>query len=383
MEREKNYFDVVIAGAGIAGLLTAWYLSKKKLKIAVLEQKKEAGYPVCCGEAVSKKAFDNLGFSYDSFIDTSIKGFRVFLPDKNFFYVDTEGYLINRDKFEKNIAENLAMDGVRLFFGTKVLNIKKEKNAYIIFTSRGNFYSDFMIGADGPDSITDKTFFKNSYETIDAVQFKIKKENFHYDTGNFLDFYYDNLSKFYFWVFAKQKEINLGGIVKGRDTLIKFITKNFPMTEPGHAFFSRGKIPKSWIKKQIYRDNCFLVGDAAGLTNPVSLAGIYSSIFSAKTCSECIFSFLESHDKKHLFNYEKIIRKELYSPAVDFVVKYCYSMPEKTLNFVGNYFKGSSYRKKDFLKFFRMSFKNPWIYKYLPALIIQRQLLRYGKDKLW
>lgn len=383
MQLKKTYYDIAIIGGSIAGLTTAYYLLKTGLKIIILEQKKETGYPVCCGEAISKKSLDNLEFFDNSFIDTNVKGFRVFFPDKNFFYVDTEGYLINRDKFEKHIAKEIMKKGVNLLLNTKVVNIEKNENSYSVSTANKTFYAKFIVGADGPASITDNIIFKNKYILTDAVQFKIKKTDFPYHTNDYLNFYYHKLSPFYFWVFEKQNEINIGGAVKDKETLIKFIKEYFPSTGLKNAFFSRGKIPVSWIKKQIYRENCFLTGDAAGLTNPVSFAGIYSAIKSAKICAECINLYFKSYNKKYLLNYEKIIRKILYSPVVNFIAKHCYSIPEKILNFIGDYFNGSNYKKKDFFKFFKMSLKLPEIYRYLLPLIIHRQLLRYCKDKLW
>ena len=74
----ENY-DVIIAGGGPAGLTAAFHLAEKGMKTCVLERKKEIGYPVCCGEAVSKKSLKQVSFYDDSFIDKEVKGFRIFL----------------------------------------------------------------------------------------------------------------------------------------------------------------------------------------------------------------------------------------------------------------------------------------------------------------
>jgi len=383
METKEEIYDIAIVGASIAGLISAYFLSKTNLKIIILEQKKEIGSPVCCGEAISKKALENLDFSAGSFIDTEVKGFRIYFPNKKYFYVNTGGYILNRDKFEKNVADFLLKKNIKIYLRAKVIDIKKQLENYVIFTDKNKFYSKFLIGADGPVSTVDKILFKNKYILIDAIQFKIKKEFFPYKINEYLNFYYDNLSKYYFWVFEKQNEINIGGAIKEKNELIKFINKYFPMAKLENSYFSRGKIPVSWIKNNLYKENCFLTGDAAGLTNPVSFAGIYSAIISARICAECISMYNSSKNKEYLYNYEKKIKKKLKLPFINFVSKHCYNLPEDILNFIGNYFDGANYRKKDFVKFFKMSLNNHKIYKYIIPLALHRELLRYYGDKIW
>src|SRR5665811_362029 len=105
-------------------------------------------------------------------------------------------------------------------------------------------------------------------------RYKIRNDGCRYDSGNYLDFYYDTLSNYYFWIFEKTKEINAGGLVKNKEVLIEFIKKHVPGGDFKYKGFCRGLIPISGIKDKIFSQNAFLIGDAAALTNPVTFAGI-------------------------------------------------------------------------------------------------------------
>ena len=49
----KEFYDIIIVGAGPAGTTAARYAAQKGLSVLVLEKDRDVGYPVRCGEAVS------------------------------------------------------------------------------------------------------------------------------------------------------------------------------------------------------------------------------------------------------------------------------------------------------------------------------------------
>ena len=51
-------FDVVVVGAGPVGSTIAYYLSNYGLDVAIIDKKKQIGYPLQCAGILSKHIFE-------------------------------------------------------------------------------------------------------------------------------------------------------------------------------------------------------------------------------------------------------------------------------------------------------------------------------------
>lgn len=49
----KNECEIIVVGAVSAGSMAAWFVAEQG--VSVLEKDRDVGYPVRCGEAISKK----------------------------------------------------------------------------------------------------------------------------------------------------------------------------------------------------------------------------------------------------------------------------------------------------------------------------------------
>ena len=275
-------------------------------------------------------------------------------------------------------------NGAKVFLKHKAETIKRTTEGFEVSTSKGQFSAKYLIGADGPRSLVDTLFFNNRTELVDAAQYKLSKENYHYDSVNYIDFYYDTLSNYYFWIFEKKKELNVGGLVKDKQVLIDFIMKHFPKENFKYEAFCRGKIPLAGIKEKVFNQNAFLIGDAAGLTNPVTFAGIYTAVLSAKIAAYSIYGELKMKKKHPAGIYEKAVRKQYFANKdMKEAAKHCYSFPQEVLDFIGEYFNGRDYGTRDVVGFIKLAGKHPVILKYLIPLLKHRKLLKDKINNLW
>ncbi len=379
-----NNFDVIIIGAGPAGSTAAYTLAKSGISCAVIEQKKTPGKPVCCGEAVSEASLKAAGLLHGSYVDRKINGFRIFFPNNKHFFVNSPGYIINRDKFDQYLFALAVKNGANTFLSHKAGTIKRTDTGFEVLTNKGSFACKYLIGADGPESLVDALFFNNRAVLAQAAQYKLPKTNYHYNSTDYLDFYYDTLSNYYFWIFEKTREINAGGLVKNKEVLIEFIKKHVPGGDFKYKGFCRGSIPISGIKDKIFSQNAFLIGDAAGLTNPVTFAGIYTAILSAKICAYSIYGEVKMGKKESPALYEKAVRKQYFaSNDLKYAAKHCFSLPQEVLDFTGEYFSGRHFKTKDVLAFVKLAFKHPVIFGYLIPLLKNRKLLKDKINHLW
>ncbi|MGI0081554.1 MAG: NAD(P)/FAD-dependent oxidoreductase, partial [Nitrososphaerales archaeon] len=106
-----NDYDVIVAGGGMAGLITAasiGYYSKQGARVLVVDRNppEEPGKKTIngwtCGDAVSKRSLDylaeNIGVRYSKpELEHPVQGVLVFSPDhKTKVLFEGEGYILNR-----------------------------------------------------------------------------------------------------------------------------------------------------------------------------------------------------------------------------------------------------------------------------------------------
>lgn len=77
----KDYYDVVVVGAGPAGSVTAKTAAEKGLSVLLIEKRQEIGDPVRCAEGVSKVWLRKHINPDSRWICADVKGSRIFSPD--------------------------------------------------------------------------------------------------------------------------------------------------------------------------------------------------------------------------------------------------------------------------------------------------------------
>ena len=186
--REKT-FDILIIGAGLSGLLTAYSLSQKGLNIGIIDQtdfnnlnKKEIDFRTTAVSEGSKIYFEKIDFwrKISNFAEP-IKQIKVFNRNKiskiNFENPEKKsylGYVILNAKIKKTLVKNLRNSKyVKLFPNTPLEEIDINNNFVKIKAKNNIFKSKLLIASDGKNSyvrkITKTTQFKKTYKQIALV----------------------------------------------------------------------------------------------------------------------------------------------------------------------------------------------------------------------
>ena len=103
----SDYYDVIIAGGSVSGLLAGREIAAKGLSVAILEEDAEIGTPEHCGGIVSINGIQNLGIIPSSnAIENKIKYARIASSSKIFELNAEEQKVIVLDRrvFDKQIA---------------------------------------------------------------------------------------------------------------------------------------------------------------------------------------------------------------------------------------------------------------------------------------
>ena len=172
----KERWDVIIVGGGLAGLSAARHLSMENCKICVIEKNKYPHHKVC-GEYVSNEVLPYLNFlGIDPFSLPSKNISRFEITDAKGITIRTKlplgGFGISRFAFDNLFYESL-IDKVEIVFET-VEKISFDNNFFTVATQDKNvFQADFVIGAFGKRSNID-SFLNRKFMTQNSHWLGIK-----------------------------------------------------------------------------------------------------------------------------------------------------------------------------------------------------------------
>ncbi len=159
--------DVLIAGAGPAGLATALYLLKRRPDLAgrvvAIEKSAHPRFKACGGGLIPKTmlALDELGIALDTPAVEVIRGeARTPVGQVD---LSRDGAvlctIVRRDCFDARLARAAAGAGLEIIERTRVRSVADNDEGVSVETDRGGFQARVMVGADGSGSIVRRNLF--------------------------------------------------------------------------------------------------------------------------------------------------------------------------------------------------------------------------------
>ncbi len=283
----KSY-DIVIIGAGPAGLNCAKFLAKTNQKVLVIEKNKQLGQKICAG-GISDQALEYLNLPKKliehqsdkvkisgKFASTTIKLGNDFI------------YTINRQKLAKWQASLLKNTSVKIKTSAQVTNISAN---YIVINNSEKIGYRYLVGTDGGNSIVRRHLGINNKNIELGMQYILPSKKF-----KDIEFFFDSnlFGMWYAWIFPHKNYVSIGVGTNPSYFPIKTLRKNFDAWLKKKGIdTSKAKFEASIINAdfQGYQfGNVFLAGEAAGLTSEVTGEGIYPALISGEEIAKLITS---------------------------------------------------------------------------------------------
>ncbi|MDR2866345.1 MAG: NAD(P)/FAD-dependent oxidoreductase [Methanomassiliicoccaceae archaeon] len=334
---KKINCDVVVVGGGPGGSMAAKYAALGKLNVIMIEKKAEIGSPLRCAEGVSKKWLSEIGVEPDQkWICADMAGATIVSPSGYKFQLDESkagaevGYVLERHKFDKHLAEQAADAGAKIMMRTGCTGVIRDKGKLVGIKARSmgteiEIYAKCIVAADGFESqVARWAGIDTSLQAKDidtCIQYRMA--NIDIDP-KYCEFVIGSAAPGgYIWIFPKGERIaNVGIGVQvakckhGADPkyyLDKFV-ENDPRLKKGQILeIVGGGVSTCPGLEEAVADNLVLVGDAARIIDPITGGGIAhacrTGMYAGKVLTECAKK--NDFSKKALQAYEKMWRDRM------------------------------------------------------------------------
>lgn len=324
----KDYYDVVVVGAGPAGSVTAKTAAEKGLSVLLIEKRQEIGDPVRCAEGVSKVWLRKHINPDSRWICADVKGSRIFSPDGSMVEMAEEvaggevGYVLERKLFDRALAYESAKAGAEVFVKTRATGLIIEddfvKGVKIMHQGQErDVRCKIVIGADGVESKVGRwAGIDTSLKPVDietCAQFLMSGTGIDQD---YCYFYLGNeiAPAGYIWIFPKGQDLaNVGigilGSKSGKKTAVEYLNDFVADKYPDARILEIdvGGVPVSGSIERTIANGLMLVGDAARQSDPVTGGGIINAMEVGKIAGEVAYEAISADDASvsKLNEYEK------------------------------------------------------------------------------
>jgi flavin-dependent dehydrogenase len=207
--------------------------------------------------------------------------------------------MVMRDRFDYFLVQKSIDNGTSLLDGTRVISVEEFPDYVFVKTEGGDFRSKVIVGADGVTSFVARSLrlrkkprlgvaiegeiFPNSDRAVDLSE---------YNSSIHIDF--NVIPKGYGWIFPKKDHLSVGVFT----TLPKMreIKKYFYIYVEKKGLCSNyscrsligHQIPIGGKREVLNTRRGLLIGDAAGLADPITGEGIYFGLRSGQIAADLI-----------------------------------------------------------------------------------------------
>jgi len=310
---------VIIVGAGPAGATLAYHLAKKGIKVLLLEKERLPRYK-CCAGGVTTRAAKLLNFDISEAVEDIVYDISVSYNFGSPYLGHVSQpliYTVMRDVFDYLLVKRAQQFGAVTIDGHEVTQIQTDADWVEISAAGSTFRSRVVAGADGAYSVVAKKLgIRRNIEYIAGMETELvvpgeelakRKSRVDIDLGC--------IPRGYAWVFPKRKHLSIGAacLASKAGDLNRHYQKFLNSLNISNHTITRASshlIPTCKGKTIVSQDKALLLGDAAGLVDPLTGEGIYNAIRSAQLAAAVIENSL-AQGKIRLQDYQQAVEEKI------------------------------------------------------------------------
>jgi geranylgeranyl reductase family protein len=294
-------FDAIVVGAGPAGSTAAFRLSRAGARVLLLDRER---FPrdKPCGGGLTYRAVRELPVSVEPVVEDTVHRFQLGFRYARRFERRTDEPLIlltQRRRLDAHLAEQAAAAGADFRDGVRATALELSDDGAVVRFGGSAAAAPVVLGADGVNGLTARTLgLGGERQHGVALEGNVLHVHAREDYRGRAVVELGVVPGGYAWVFPKGDHVNVG--VGGWESEGPRLREHLERACAGYGLPAerleslRGyRLPMRGARDRVSRGRALLVGDAAGLVDPLSGDGMYEAFVSARLGAETALELLE------------------------------------------------------------------------------------------
>ncbi len=309
--------DVLVVGLGPAGGAAAAAAARAGLSVIAIDKKQRIGEPVQCAEFVPMPMGKYT--QADGVLVQRIAAMKSVLPSGAVHASAFPGLMVDRAAFDRALAQTAQEHSADVRTHTRIVGLNPSQRRATVehkdaVPQRIEIEYRVLVAADGPHSSVAELLHLTPLPSVNTRQYTVPLLKPYTDTDVWLS---DEFPGGYAWLFPKGAVANLGlGIDKhfAADMKAPLDRLHAQLIERGilgREILGRtgGAIPVGGLREALVHETILFVGDAAGLTHPITGAGISAAVVSGERAAAAAKAFIDG-DTRAFESFEEDVRDQ-------------------------------------------------------------------------